>query len=348
GSVFVGGDFSIFNTSSTGRRQVVKLTAAGAVDTGFSSPFAAGDTGASVNALALDNGGQLLVGGNFPTVGGGTPKHLVRLNASTGISQGSPLTAGDPNAQVRALSVQPNGKILLAGDFTSVNGLTRNHLARVNTDGTTDTLINFGSGPNARVLSLGSTATRILIGGEFTTFDGIARNRLAQLLGGDIGSDPNGFLQFSTATYTADEDVGSVGILVKRTGGLEGNITADYGSRELLPRFDFSLDLVRMDSIVGGTVSGRGSGYAVNNLLTIQGGTPAPAAGSPAVFRVTATDSYVNTFAVNLGGSGYGLGNTLTLSGGTFATPASFTVSALDSFVSAVGVNAGGSGYAMG
>ncbi|MBM4225775.1 MAG: hypothetical protein FJ167_13610, partial [Gammaproteobacteria bacterium] len=96
--------------------------------------------------------------------------------------------------------------------------------------GTTDTLINFGSGPNARVLSLGSTATSILIGGEFTTFDGIARNRVAQLLGGDIlvGQNLSGLVQFSTATYTADEDAGSVGILVKRTSGLQGAVTFSF------------------------------------------------------------------------------------------------------------------------
>ena len=294
GKVFVGGDFSIFNSLSTGRRQVVKLTAAGAVDTVFSSPFAAGDTGASINALALDSAG-LLVGGNFPTAGGVSPKHLVRLNATTGSSLGSPLPSGDPNAQVRTLSVQANGKILLAGDFTSVNGLTRNYLARVNADGTTDTEINFGSGPNARVLSLASTASKILIGGEFTTFDGISRNRVAQLLGGNIIADLNGFVQFSAATYTADEDAGSVGILVKRTSGLQGAVSFSFRTAD--PVVTFGANQVTFSAAHGLAPGGQVRFYSGGGML------PVEIISGTAYFVRTVLSSTVVDLSVTLNGS---------------------------------------------
>src|SRR6266446_6587314 len=51
------------------------------------------------------------------------------------------------NGNVRVVVVQPDGKILIGGDFTTVapNGgvpVTRNHIARLNSDGTLDTAFN--------------------------------------------------------------------------------------------------------------------------------------------------------------------------------------------------------------
>src|SRR4029453_15633049 len=58
----------------------------------------------------------------------------------------------DPNANlsVLAIAVQPDGKIVIGGDFTSLapNGgptVTRNHIARLNLDGKVDPDLN----PNA-------------------------------------------------------------------------------------------------------------------------------------------------------------------------------------------------------
>jgi hypothetical protein len=42
------------------------------------------------------------------------------------------------NGAVRSLAVQPNGKVLIAGDFWSVYGAARAQIARLNSDGTTD------------------------------------------------------------------------------------------------------------------------------------------------------------------------------------------------------------------
>ena len=55
----------------------------------------------------------------------------------------------DPNANsgVFSIAVQTDGKILIGGFFTTLNGgtVTRNRIARLNTDGTVDTTFN----PNA-------------------------------------------------------------------------------------------------------------------------------------------------------------------------------------------------------
>ena len=86
----------------------------------------------------------------------------------------SALDGFDPNANgtVRVVVVQPDGKILIGGDFTTLspNGgvaVTRNRIARLNPDGTLDTAFN----PNANgtVYAIAVQADgKILAGGTFT------------------------------------------------------------------------------------------------------------------------------------------------------------------------------------
>ena len=99
----------------------------------------------------------------------------------------SALDGFDPNANgtVRVVVVQPDGKILLGGDFTTLspNGgaaVTRNRIARLNPDGTLDTAFN----PNANdaVYAIAVQADgKILVGGVFTSIGGQTRNRIARL-----------------------------------------------------------------------------------------------------------------------------------------------------------------------
>ena len=100
----------------------------------------------------------------------------------------SALDGFDPNANgtVRVVVVQPDGKILIGGDFTTLspNGgvaVTRNRIARLNPDGTLDTAFN----PNANgaVYSIAVQADgKILAGGHFTnSIGGQTRNYIARL-----------------------------------------------------------------------------------------------------------------------------------------------------------------------
>src|SRR5688572_79976 len=43
------------------------------------------------------------------------------------------------NSDVRIIVVQPDGKILIGGQFTVMNGVERNYISRLNVDGTLDT-----------------------------------------------------------------------------------------------------------------------------------------------------------------------------------------------------------------
>src|SRR4051812_47312951 len=55
------------------------------------------------------------------------------------------------NAEVFGLSVQPDGKILVAGSFTQIGGVARNRLARLNLDGTVDAGFNPNAGSPVRI-----------------------------------------------------------------------------------------------------------------------------------------------------------------------------------------------------
>ena len=104
----------------------------------------------------------------------------------------SALDGFDPNANgiIRAVVVQPDGKILIGGDFTTLspNGgaaVTRNYIARLNPDGTLDT--NFNPNANGSVYALAVQADgKVLAGGQFTSLSlnggaAVTRDHIARL-----------------------------------------------------------------------------------------------------------------------------------------------------------------------
>ncbi len=85
------------------------------------------------------------------------------------------------NAEVFAAAAQADGKILVGGNFTSLGGVARAYLARLNIDGSVDTA--FSPNPSITVSALVVQPDgRILVGGGFTTIAGVGRVRIARLL----------------------------------------------------------------------------------------------------------------------------------------------------------------------
>jgi len=58
---------------------------------------------------------------------------------------------GGASSTVYTSSIQSDGKIIIAGDFTSYNGTSINRIARLNADGTLDATFNVGTGANSYV-----------------------------------------------------------------------------------------------------------------------------------------------------------------------------------------------------
>jgi uncharacterized delta-60 repeat protein len=96
------------------------------------------------------------------------------------------------NGAVRRIKRQKDGKLLIAGSFTSTAFGTINGLLRLNVDGSQDTSFNIGSGFTNTVSSMAvfdidvDSQGRILVVGTFTNFNGQPNNN------GIIRLNPNG------------------------------------------------------------------------------------------------------------------------------------------------------------
>ena len=88
-------------------------------------------------------------------------------------------------AVINDMAIQPDGKILLAGNFSSVNGTARPDLARLNPNGSLDTTfaaVTVGVGSTGAIAAMGLLADgRVVIGGDFTVINGVTHARIARL-----------------------------------------------------------------------------------------------------------------------------------------------------------------------
>jgi uncharacterized delta-60 repeat protein len=85
------------------------------------------------------------------------------------------------NGTVRAMLAGTNGSVIIAGDFTEVNGVPRGGLARLLQDGTLDAAFAAGAGADGPIHCIVATSAGYYIGGDFLNFDGQARGRIARI-----------------------------------------------------------------------------------------------------------------------------------------------------------------------
>ncbi|MBM3871193.1 MAG: hypothetical protein FJ392_09550, partial [Verrucomicrobia bacterium] len=112
----------------------------------------------------------ILVGGSFTTFNGSTVNRLVRLTAS-GTIDPTFNTGTGANGTVASIAIQPDGKLVLGGLFSTINGVARARMARLNQDGSLDA--TFFPVMNDTVLSvIVQPDGRILAGGAFTSING--------------------------------------------------------------------------------------------------------------------------------------------------------------------------------
>lgn len=165
----------------------------GNVLSGTASPM--WQTNSEVDALAVANG-VIYAGGKFTAVrppgvaAGGTGEvarsYLAAFNASTGALVTSFNVA--LNARVNALAVSPDRtRLYIGGQFTTVNGTTRNRLAAVTAlssataTGAGSLVTAFNPNPSAGVQAIVPTATTVYLGGDFTSVGGRARASVASV-----------------------------------------------------------------------------------------------------------------------------------------------------------------------
>ena len=164
---------------------IVRLTGSGTTDPTWNIPIAPAFS-APVNSLQLLAGGQVVFAGS--------PQPLVSPT-SVGTGVGQLTSTGDPDLSVsvpllqaaglvRDMALQPDGKLLVVGTFTEINGSLARGLARLNSAGSVDVaytnaVVITGGFPTKVVLQANGSA---LVAGRFRTLGGVTVPSLARVM----------------------------------------------------------------------------------------------------------------------------------------------------------------------
>jgi len=184
GKILIGG---FFNNAfgGTGYDRVERLNADGTIDNTFNPGTSANNT---INVIALQSDGKLLIGGTFSSFNGTARKNIARVNADGSLDATFDPGTGADN-WLYSMAIQSDGKILIGGAFTTYNGTARKGIARINADGSLDATFDPGTGFSGGNIG-GSYAIRsiavqndgkIVIGGNFTSFNGSSRTGILRI-----------------------------------------------------------------------------------------------------------------------------------------------------------------------
>ena len=178
GKILVVGNFR--SVSGHVRNGIARLNTDGSLDTSFQNSMT-GVTSSTVNSVALQSNGKIIIGGQFFEVNGVARDHVARLNTDGSLDA----TFQNPkcSSAVNSVTVQSDDKVIIGGRFTFVHLTSRNKIARLNADGTLDaTFLNGSAGADNDVAFVSVQADgRILAGGDFTSVNGLVRNRIVRL-----------------------------------------------------------------------------------------------------------------------------------------------------------------------
>jgi uncharacterized delta-60 repeat protein len=157
--IIIGGRLGLVN--GVARDNIARLQADGSVDLDFNATILArqdpiyGPIPGTISALAIQADGKIVIGGDFTIVNGVPHTDIARLNSDGSLDStfnvslsgfNEDIGENGPLPGVTAIEVQNDGKIILGGGFTIVNGVVRNYVARLNSDGSVDRSFNPGVG----------------------------------------------------------------------------------------------------------------------------------------------------------------------------------------------------------
>jgi uncharacterized delta-60 repeat protein len=224
GRLIVGGQFT--SVQGTPQFRIARLLADGALDSGF-APGSGPNNVVTASSLQVD--GQVLIGGWFTNVDGAERTFLARLNANGELD--STFTPGIALAWGGVMSIQadPGGGVIVAGEFSKVDGFSRVGIARLLGNGSLDQSFDPGSGvansdgwsPLVRTVALQADG-KVLIGGRFTSVNGIKLNRLARLHG-----HAGGWVGFESPSQSPSTTTDTNTIRLRRHGALDAPVSVN-------------------------------------------------------------------------------------------------------------------------
>jgi uncharacterized delta-60 repeat protein len=178
GKILVGGTFA---DGLDNFNRIKRYNTDGSPDPSFNIGSGFNST---VGDLVIQPDGKILVVGGFTSFNGTPVNRIARLHPNgsldTSFSSGS-----SANASIRKIVVLPDGRIVIGGEFTSVNGVERSRVAVLRPSGALDPAFDSGldNTPTNAVRSLLVQADgKLLIGGNFQTYAGVSHNSIARVL----------------------------------------------------------------------------------------------------------------------------------------------------------------------
>lgn len=242
GKILLAGDFTKYAGSSSPR--LVRLNENGSLDSSFKVGSGPDNTVSTVTSTAA---GSVLIGGGFESYDGIATNRIAEINSDGTLNKGFSVGAGF-NDQVRAIVVQPDGKILIGGSFTTFNDQVVGHIVRLNPDGSLDANFNpGGSGANNEVDSIAlRTDGEILVAGSLLKYNDTAVGSIALLkTDGTLDetfnqnrSGANGAI--SDAVFTSDGGILIVGSMTSYNDAFVGGIVKLTASGAFDPYFNQS------------------------------------------------------------------------------------------------------------
>ncbi|WP_154783854.1 MULTISPECIES: T9SS sorting signal type C domain-containing protein [unclassified Flavobacterium] len=175
GKIIIVGSFTKYNGITVNR--IARILPNGALDPSFNT-----GTGSTLNItnIVILADGKILLSGNFTSFNGTASNRLVRLYPDGKVDTSFNIGTGFDD-DVSAMVMQPDGKIILGGKFTTYNGMVANRIIRINEDESKDNSFLSGSGINSgavQTIKLSSSGD-IMVGGSFTgNYNGTDINRV--------------------------------------------------------------------------------------------------------------------------------------------------------------------------
>ena len=165
------------------KRGIVRLNADGSQDASVALDFGVADPSilSNVRAAIVQPDGKIIIVGYFDSINGVARNDIARLNADGSLDTGFDPGMGTNNF-INAAVLQTDGRIIVGGTFTLLDGMVRNRIARFEADGRVDASFDPGMGVDADIDALALQPDgKILLGGKFTSVGGVERHGIARL-----------------------------------------------------------------------------------------------------------------------------------------------------------------------
>ncbi|MCF8461640.1 MAG: T9SS type A sorting domain-containing protein [Flavobacteriales bacterium] len=176
GKIIIAGFFTEY--AGTAKNYIARLNADGSLDSSFGLGTGANNR---PEAIRLQPDGKIIIAGTFTEYDGIARNYIARIHADGSLDNSFDPGSG-ANSGIEDVMLQPDGKIIIGGWFTSYNGTGINRIARINSDGSLDNSFNVGTAADALVFCIAlQTDGKIIIGGNFAFYNGTGRNRIARI-----------------------------------------------------------------------------------------------------------------------------------------------------------------------